>query len=149
MSEVLLYQQSKKDYKQIVCSICKVARCGRHCNNQRCLAEIGRDIEWKQIDGSWRLCIIGTESKHECMKKGTVGTYLKDGKELIKDCKWCHKPITQIHDCYYDQVVILESDNSIVKQIKMKRQYKLKHRDDFVYRPADPKWLSFSFGMKG
>jgi len=143
--ELLLYQKAKPK-NEVICPICNISRCGKHCNN--CQAVIGESIEWKEIEPKvWRLYDRGTNKKHYCHKNGTKsGKFIQNGNYY--KCQWC-KSEDKNHECYYDQIVIWESDNALVKQIKMKRQYKLKHRDDFVYRPADPKWLSFSFGMKG
>lgn len=74
LSETVLL--AGKSPRKFICPICKIERCGKHCNS--CQKELGVDIEWKSIDNRWRLCDIGTENPHYCMKKGT-GRFIKNG----------------------------------------------------------------------
>ena len=72
-----LYAKTIQKYPEFKCPYCKI-KCNRHCWNYNCLAEIGKDIEWRYdaiADKSY-LAEIGTQIKHKCIE----GVYIKNGE---------------------------------------------------------------------
>jgi hypothetical protein len=82
-----------------------------------------------------------------CMQKkdGKKHNYVKGGTEIIYKCKYC-KSEDKNHQCFNNSLVISESDNTIVKGIKMARQDKLTKWSRQQPRGECPKeWSSYSF----
>ena len=61
------------------------------------------------------------------MKRKEFGKFVKDGKLVIRKCKYCGSE-DPYHDSFWNDLVIKESDNTVAKGIRMGRQDRLLRR---------------------
>jgi hypothetical protein len=77
------------------------------------------------LDNPYIPAIGSPPRPHDCLKK--KGTTQRELDFTI--CKFCKKPNTSgIHDCSYKQLVLHDDDTPAIRQIKMKRQDRIKGR---------------------